>query len=79
VIPEDTEVAELLSILTSQWYTRLEALEASKVGNHNDWPDLNKFIQRTQELDPIYRRVKELKLYDSDQSQTHPTTGRLTW
>ena len=44
VIPEDIEVAELLPVLASQWCTRLEALEASKVGSHDDWPDLNKLI-----------------------------------
>jgi len=79
VIPEDIEVAELLPVLASQWCTRLEVLEASKVGSHDDWPDVNRLIQRAQELDPTCRRVKELKLYDSDQSQTHPTTGRLAW
>jgi hypothetical protein len=79
VILEDTEAAELLSVLASQWCIRLEVLEASKVGSHNDWPDVNRLIQRAQELDPTCRRVKELKLYDSDQSQTYPTTGRLAW
>jgi hypothetical protein len=78
IIPEDAETAELLPMFARQWYTRLEALKASKVGSHGDWPDLNKLIQRAQELDPTCRRVKELKLYNSDQSQTHPTTGRLT-
>jgi hypothetical protein len=68
VILEDTEAAELLPVLASQWCIWLEALEASKVGSHDDWPDLNSLIQRAQELDPICRRVKELKLYDSDQS-----------
>jgi hypothetical protein len=46
VIPEDTEAAELLPVLASQWCTRLEALEASKVDSHGDLPDLNRLIQR---------------------------------
>jgi hypothetical protein len=46
VIPEDIEAAELLPVLASQWCIRLEVLEAFKVGSYDDWPDVNRLIQR---------------------------------